>query len=274
MKKVCCQLSPFSHTQERWDPYTNLVRLKNRIRSRHGKRKNQDSLWKTKRENSRWSQNWDPEERISSQVWKKKWPGIIWNYWYRAKGNWSYYHRVWAIQARSIATSRTTIRTKSGSSWSSYQKSSRDGKIEESSRVTSRWMFREQDWSKIKTLLMNSRQEFRNYRMKLLLWIIREILKMLNQYAVDYPTLPANQRYSHFFRDPGGMLCCPGWMLSRNDKPPDICDTHGISGNVFLNPPASSSSLYPGGCNPWISHVTEDGSEIPVRTVSQKFIRP
>ena len=27
MKKVCCQLSPFSHTQERGDPYTNLVRV-------------------------------------------------------------------------------------------------------------------------------------------------------------------------------------------------------------------------------------------------------
>ena len=49
-------------------------------------------------------------------------------------------------------------------------------------------------------------------------------------------------------------------MLSRNDKPPDIWDTHGISGNVFVNPLASSSSPYPGGFNPWISNVTEDTS--------------
>ena len=49
-------------------------------------------------------------------------------------------------------------------------------------------------------------------------------------------------------------------MLSRNDKPPDIWNTHGISGNVFVNPPASSSSLCPGGLNPWISNVTEDTS--------------
>ena len=47
-------------------------------------------------------------------------------------------------------------------------------------------------------------------------------------------------------------------MLSRNDKPPDIWDTHAISGNVFVKPPASSSSPYPGGFNPWISNVTED----------------
>ena len=36
------------------------------------------------------------------------------------------------------------------------------------------------------------------------------------------------------FRDPGGMLSRRGRMLSRNDKPPDTWDTHGISGNVFL----------------------------------------
>ena len=50
-------------------------------------------------------------------------------------------------------------------------------------------------------------------------------------------------------------------LLSRNDKPPDIWNTHGISGNVLVNPPASSSSPYPGGFNPWIStspHVTSE----------------
>ena len=49
-------------------------------------------------------------------------------------------------------------------------------------------------------------------------------------------------------------------MLSGNDKPPDIWDTHGFSGNVFVNPPASSSSPYPGGFNPGILNVTEDMS--------------
>ena len=55
------------------------------------------------------------------------------------------------------------------------------------------------------------------------------------------------------------MFCSSVGMLSRNDKPPDIWDTHGISGNVFVNPPASSSSPYPPGqgFNPWISNVTE-----------------
>ena len=49
-------------------------------------------------------------------------------------------------------------------------------------------------------------------------------------------------------------------MLSRNDKPSDIWDTHGFSGNVFVNPQASSSSPYPGGFNPWIPNITEHTS--------------
>ena len=86
---------------------------------------------------------------------------------------------------------------------------------------------------------------------------------------------------------PGGMLSRSMRMPSRNDMP-DIWDTHGISGTVFVNPTASSSSPYPGGFNPWISNVMEHTSphvtserqnpdtalDMPVRTVSQKFIHP
>ena len=90
------------------------------------------------------------------------------------------------------------------------------------------------------------------------------------------------------YRGPGGMLSRSVGMLSRNDKPPDIWDTHGISGNVFVHPPASSSSPYPQGFNPWTSVTSEhtspyvtserqntsSGSEMPVKTVSQKFSHP
>ena len=38
----------------------------------------------------------------------------------------------------------------------------------------------------------------------------------------------------------------PEGLLSRNDKPPDIWNTQGTSGNVFANPRASSSSPCPG----------------------------
>ena len=92
------------------------------------------------------------------------------------------------------------------------------------------------------------------------------------------------------FRDSGGMLRRSIGMPSRKEGPPSIWDTHGISGNVFANPTASSSAPYPQESNPWISNVSEHtsqhvmserqtpdtnlGSEMPVRTVSQKFSHP
>ena len=48
--------------------------------------------------------------------------------------------------------------------------------------------------------------------------------------------------------DPGGMLSRSLGMPS-----PSIWDTHGISGNVFANPTASSSAPYPQESNPLIS---------------------
>ena len=73
------------------------------------------------------------------------------------------------------------------------------------------------------------------------------------------------------YRDPSGLL-------SRNNQPPDIWNSQGISENVFANPRASSSSLYPGGFNPWISNVTEytsphvtDERQIPDTVLTPRF---
>ena len=111
--------------------------------------------------------------------------------------------------------------------------------------------------------------------------MIRDIFKMFlvrSGYPLFFPLV----------RDPVGMLSRSLGMPSRNDWPPSIWETHGISGNVFANPTASSSAPYPQESNPWISNVSEhtsphvmsesqtpvQASEMPVRTVSQKFIRP
>ena len=59
---------------------------------------------------------------------------------------------------------------------------------------------------------------------------------MLNQFAVETPTLPVDQCHS---------------------GPPSIWDTHGISGNVFADPPASSSAPYPQELNPWGTTIEE-----------------
>ena len=44
---------------------------------------------------------------------------------------------------------------------------------------------------------------------------------------------------------PEEMLSRSTGMPSRREGPPSIWDTHGISGNVFANPDASSSAPYP-----------------------------
>ena len=58
----------------------------------------------------------------------------------------------------------------------------------------------------------------------------------------------------------GELLSRSLGMPSRNKGPLSIWDTHGISGNVFANPTASSSALYPKESNPWISIVSEHTS--------------
>ena len=83
---------------------------------------------------------------------------------------------------------------------------------------------------------------------------------MLNQYAVDNHTLPVNQCFFPPHPDPGGMLSRSLGMPSRNNGPPSIWDTHGLSGNVFAKPTASSSAPYPQESNPWISNVSEHTS--------------
>ena len=84
--------------------------------------------------------------------------------------------------------------------------------------------------------------------MKSIVWTTREIFKMLNQYAVDIPTLQPVSFPPHPV--PGGKLSRSIRMPSRNNGPPSIWDTHGISGNVFANPAASSSAPYPQELNP------------------------
>ena len=56
---------------------------------------------------------------------------------------------------------------------------------------------------------------------------------------------------------PEGMLRPSFVSPRRKEGPPSIWDTHGISGNVFANPHASSSALYPQELNPWETTIEE-----------------
>ena len=56
---------------------------------------------------------------------------------------------------------------------------------------------------------------------------------------------------------PEGMLSRSFGVPSRREGPPSIWDTHGIWGNVFANPDASSSAPYPQELNQWNSSIEE-----------------
>ena len=56
---------------------------------------------------------------------------------------------------------------------------------------------------------------------------------------------------------PEGMLRHSFVTPSRREGPPSIWYTHGISGNVFANPTASSSAPYPQELNQWNSSIEE-----------------
>ena len=55
----------------------------------------------------------------------------------------------------------------------------------------------------------------------------------------------------------GGMLSRSFVSPCRREGPPSIWDTHGISGNVFVNPDASSSAPYPQELHQWSSSIEE-----------------
>ena len=56
---------------------------------------------------------------------------------------------------------------------------------------------------------------------------------------------------------PEGMLRHSFVSPCRKEGPPSIWDTHGISGNVFANPDASSTAPYPQELNQWNSSIEE-----------------
>ena len=80
---------------------------------------------------------------------------------------------------------------------------------------------------------------------------------MLNQFAVEIPTLPVDQCLFPPHPIPEGLLTPSFVSPRRKEGPPSISDTHGISGNVFANPHASSSALYLQELNPWDTTIEE-----------------
>ena len=68
---------------------------------------------------------------------------------------------------------------------------------------------------------------------------------MLNQFAVEILNVTSRPVSFTPHPIPERMLRHSFVTPCRREGPPSIWDTHGISGNVFANPDASSSAPYP-----------------------------
>ena len=91
--------------------------------------------------------------------------------------------------------------------------------------------------------------------------MIREFFKDAESVRGGLSHVPSQPVFFPLVRDLGGMPSRSLGVSSRNDGPPSIWDTHGLSGNVLANPTASSSAPYPQESNLW-------GSLMYQRTVS------
>ena len=125
------------------------------------------------------------------------------------------------------------------------------------SRVLPSIRSQDESSSRTRTLFRNYQAECRNCKMKLIVWFILRIFRMLNQFAVEIPTLPVDQCHSHLIRYLKG---CWGILPHRRAamKGRQAFGTqHGTAGNVFANPFASSSAPYPQELNQWNSSIED-----------------
>ena len=91
--------------------------------------------------------------------------------------------------------------------------------------------------------------------MKSIAWMIREIFQDAESARSGHSHVAVNQRFSHLFK-----ILANAKPFSGSQAAPAFGTTHGVSGNFFANPTASSSALYPQESNPWISNVSEHTS--------------
>ena len=178
---------------------------------------------------------------------------------------------------------------KLGSSWTSWEKSKWNGRIEGSFRVLPSTLCKT-----IKIQFWNSLARYRNCKMKLTVRMIQEIVKVLNQYAVDIPTLPVDQCLSQHIRY---LKEC--WGLIRIAAPQRRAAMHlgyirYIRKRFCTSTSFFVSSVFSGikffqvehmeknnrGTNPHVycrekwKTKARLRSEMPVWTVSQKFSHP
>ena len=109
---------------------------------------------------------------------------------------------------------------------------------------------------------MNSRPELRNYKMRSIVRMTREILRMLSQYAVDYPTFPVKQHYFHLIVILEGCQAVL-WECQAASMGRQVFWTRMVYRETFLQIHwrlLQHPTLLDKGSNPWVSNVSEHTS--------------
>ena len=125
----------------------------------------------------------------------------------------------------------------------------------ENSKVLHSIHSQDESSSRTKTLLWNYQAESKNYKVNCMndskdfqdAESVRSGNSHVTSRPVSFPPHPI----------PEGLLRPSFVSPRRKEGPPCTWDTHGISGNVFANPHASSSAPYPQELNPWCATIEE-----------------
>ena len=144
----------------------------------------------------------------------------------------------------------------------------------------------EESSSKTRTLFWNYQVEYKNYKMKQIVWTILRTSRMLNQLAVEIPTLPFDQCLSQHIRYLKGCWDLPSYRRAAKKGRHAFGHTWYIGkrfckSTCFLFSSLSSRIESMGdnhwGAAPYVHSGekwktrTKSRSEMPVWTVSQRF---
>ena len=188
------------------------------------------------------------------------------------------------LKQKSAAFYKTTMATEVGISWRLVYRVLQIWKNYENFRILPSMQTGRQSSLRRRTPFWKYQAEYKNCKMKWIVWSIPRVVRMLHRFAVEIPTLLVNQRYSYFIPN---MTGC--YLSERRDSKKGR-QVFGYTGYIrkrfcsstcfFLSTLSSRIESMEFVCwgtaqcdhsrERWKTR-TKSRSEMPVRTVSQRF---